>query len=164
MAYEVTEMAVNRFRHIAGEIGRRVGDRGRVRVSAFEVDLTERDLAGWWSASVDGAGVRGYFRAYELNVDRFVGRGWYVSANAGYIANTFEHVTLPDRVANRTLTAGAGFGYSRTGLFGVKRLYFDFSNPVRYYVHGIAETRLGAATVRAHRIVPNTWAFIGYQF
>lgn len=113
---------------------------------------------------MDGAGVRGYFRAYELNVDRFVGRGWYVSANAGYIANTFEHVTLPDRVANRTLTAGAGFGYSRTGLLGVKRLYFDFSNPVRYYVHGIAETRLGAATVRAHRIVPNTWAFIGYQF
>ncbi len=86
-----------------------------------------------------------------------------MSANVGYIANTFEHVTLPDRLQNRTMTAGLGVGYSRTGLFGVRHLCLDVTNPVRYYVHRIPETRLGAATVRRHTVVPNTWVFIGYR-
>lgn len=164
VGYELTEMSMNRFRHFAGEAGYRFGPRYRLRVSVMEVDVTERDLAGWWSASVDGPGVRGYFRAYELHADRFLGRSWYVGGNLGYIANTFEHVTLPVRLANRTLTAGVGAGYSHAGLFGVRRLYLDVSMPIRFYFDGIEETPLGAATVRAHRVVPNTWIFVGYRF
>jgi hypothetical protein len=45
----------------------------------------------------------------------------------------------------------------------VRHLFVDITNPVRYYVHGIRETRLGAATVRRHTVVPNTWVFIGYR-
>lgn len=164
VAYEITEMSINGFRHFAGELGFRFGARHQVRVSIMEVDVSERDLAGWWSASVDGRGVEGYFRAYELNADRFFAGNWYVSGNAGYIANEFRHVTLPDRLKNETLTAGVGVGYSRSNLFGVKRLHLNVAMPVRIYFDGIEETRLGDATVRVHRIVPNTWIFIGYQF
>lgn len=163
VAYELSEMITNRFRNFAIEGGYQVSPRYRIRGSALEVDLTERDLAGWWSASVEGKGVKGYFRAYELNVDRFLTRTWYVSANLGYIGNTFQHVTLPDRIHNDTFVAGLGFGYSRPNLFGVRHLYFDFTNPVRYYFTPIPESRLGAATVRAHTIVPNTWFFVGYK-
>jgi hypothetical protein len=162
-AYEITEMATNRFRNFAGETGYRFNAKYRIRASILEVDLTERDLAGWWSASVDGKGVEGYFRAYEFHADRFLSRGWYLSANVGYIANTFQHVTLPDRLENKTMTAGVGIGYSRAGLFGVEHLFLDVTNPVRYYFNGIAETRLGSATVRAHTVVPNTWIFVGYK-
>lgn len=157
-------MPVNRFRNFAGELRYRFGDRHQVRLSVMEVDVSERDLAGWWSASVRGEGVKGYFRAYELHADRFFRGNWYVSANAGYIANTFELVTLRDRLRNRTPTAGVGIGYSRSNVFGVKGLSVDFTNPIRYYFDDIKETRLGSATVRAHKFVPNTWLFVGFKF
>jgi len=163
-AYELTEMGMNGFRNFAGELGYRFGARHRVRLSVMEVDVSERDLAGWWSAAVDGKGVEGYLRGYEVHGDRFFKGGWYVSLNAGYYANTFEHVTLPERLSNETLTAGLGIGYSRSRLFGVEHLSINFTNPIRYYFHPIEETPLGSATVRTHKIVPNTWLFVGYAF
>lgn len=163
VAYEITEMAMNYFRHFAGEAGFRFG-RNQVRLSVVEVVVSERDLAGWWSAAVDGAGVEGYLRGYELHADRFFKGNWYVSVNAGYYANEFKHVTLPERIWNETLTAGIGIGYSRANLFGIKRLHLDFTMPIRYYFDGIEETMLGEATVNTHKVVPNTWVFIGYRF
>lgn len=164
VAYEISEMSINGFRNFAGEMRYRFGERHQVRLSVMEVKVTERDLAGWWSAAVSGGGVKGYFRAYELHGDRFVKGHWYLSANVGYIANTFEHVTLHDRVTNRTPTAGLGIGYARSNLFGVRGLSINITNPVRYYFHEIRETKLGAATVRAHKLVPNTWLFVGFEF
>jgi hypothetical protein len=72
--------------------------------------------------------------------------------------------TLPGRIWNETPAAGIGIGYSRANLFGIRPLHIDFTMPVRYYFNGIEETKLGDATVRAHKIVPNTWLFIGYKF
>lgn len=164
LAYEISEMGMNNFRHFAGEAGLGFGTRYRARLSVMEVAVTERDLAGWWSAAVDGRNVRGYLRGYELHVDRFFKDHWYVSANAGYYANEFRHTRLDRRIWNETLTAGVGIGYSRTNLLGVKRLHLDVSLPIRYYFDGIDETRLGDATVNEHRIVPNTWVFVGYRF
>jgi hypothetical protein len=157
-------MSINGFRNFAGEARYRFGGRHQVRLSVMEVSVTERDLAGWWSAAVSGKGVKGYFRAYEVHADRFFRGHWYLSANAGYIANTFEHVTLPERLTNRTPTAGIGIGYARTNVFGVRGLSINFTNPVRYYFHEIKETKLGAATVRVHKFVPNTWLFVGFRF
>ena len=163
-AYEITEMGMNNFRHFAGEAGFRFGPKHQVRFSVMEVAVTERDLAGWWSAAVEGKGVRGYLRGYELHADRFFRGHWYLSANAGYYANEFRHVTLPQRIWNETLTAGIGIGYSRANLFGIKHLQFDFTMPIRYYFDGIEKTRLGEATVNVHKVVPNSWVFIGYRF
>lgn len=163
-AYELSEMSINGFRNFAGELRYRFEGRHQIRLSIMEVKVSERDLAGWWSAAVSGRGVRGYFRAYELHADRFFKRHWYLSANAGYIANTFEHVTLPDRLTNRTPTAGLGIGYARSNLFGIRALSINVTNPVRYYFHEIKETKLGSATVRVHKFVPNTWLFVGFRF
>lgn len=163
-AYELSEMSINGFRNFAGELRYRFEGRHQIRLSIMEVRVTERDLAGWWSAAVSGRGVKGYFRAYELHADRFFKGHWYLSANAGYIANTFEHVTLPDRLTNRTPTAGLGIGYARSNLFGIRGLSVNVTNPVRYYFHEIKETKLGSATVRVHKIVPNTWIFVGLRF
>jgi len=163
-AYEITEMSMNRFRNFAGEVGYRFGPRYQLRFSVMEVNVTEHDLAGWWSASVDGKGVQGYFRAYEVHADRFWKKGWHAGLNAGYIANSFETVSLSDHLSNRTTTLGVGIGYAHANLFGVPHLYFEFSNPIRFYFDDIPETRLGMATVRPHKVVPNTWLFLGYRF
>jgi hypothetical protein len=131
----------------------------------MEVNLTERHLASSWeSYAVDGKGVKGYFRGYELHADRFFWGNWYLGSNVGYYADRYEHVTLPARVKNETGTVGIGLGYSRTNLFGIKHLFMDFSNPFRYYFHQIKETTLGDATVRSHIIVNNMWLFVGYRF
>ncbi|MCL4821066.1 MAG: hypothetical protein KJ067_18165 [Vicinamibacteria bacterium] len=164
VAYELTEMAMNGFRNFAGEVGFRFGPRSQVRLSVMEVRVSERDLAGWWSAAVDGPGVEGYLRAYEVEADRFFKGNWYAGLNAGFVANRFSHVRLPERLSHRTATAGVTLGYSRAGLFGWRRLHLDVAMPMRLYLDGIAETRLGDATVRAHKIVPNTWVFVGYRF
>lgn len=163
-AYEITEMGMNNFRHFAGEVGFRFGPKHQLRLSVMEVAVTERDLAGWWSAAVDGKGVRGYLRGYELHADRFFHGHWYVSANAGYYANEFRHITLPQRIWNETLTAGVGIGYTKPNLFGIEHLHLDFTMPIRYYFDGIEETKLGSATVNVHKVVPNSWVFIGYRF
>jgi hypothetical protein len=164
LSYEISEMAMNNFSHFAGEAGFRFNPKHQLRLSVMEVAVSERDLAGWWSAAVDGRGVEGYLRVYELSVDRFFRGNWYVSANTGYFANEFHHMSLPQRLWNETLTAGIAIGYSRANVFGVRPLHIDFTMPVRYYFNGIEETKLGDATVRVHRIVPNTWLFIGYKF
>ncbi|MCG3158469.1 MAG: hypothetical protein DKINENOH_05113 [bacterium] len=163
-SYEITEMAVNNFRNFAGEAGFRFDQKHQVRLTVMEVAVSERDLAGWWSAAVEGKGVEGYLRVYEMSVDRFFGGNWYYGANAGYIANEFRHVTLLQRIWNETLTAGIAIGYSRANLFGIRRLHINLTMPVRFYFNGIEETKLGDATVRTHKIVPNTWLFIGYKF
>jgi hypothetical protein len=164
VAYEITEMGMNNFRHFAGEAGFRFGTRYQARLSVMEVAVTERDLAGWWSAAVDGRDVHGYLRGYELHIDRFFKGHWYASANAGYYANEFRHARLDRRIWNETLTAGVGIGYSRTNFLGVKHLLLDVTLPIRYYFDGIDETRLGDATVNAHKFVPNSWIFLGYRF
>jgi hypothetical protein len=120
VGYETLEMAMNRFRNFAGEVGYRFGPRYQIRMSVMEVDLTERHLSSSWeSAAVDGPGVEGYFRGYELHADRFLKGNWYIGGNVGYYADTYEHVQLPDRVDNETLTVGFGIGYARPAPFPV---------------------------------------------
>ncbi len=164
VGYEVSEMAMNGFRHFAGEAGIRLNRRHQIRLTVMEVVVSERDLAGWWSAAVDGEGVAGYLRAYELSADRFFHGNWYAGINAGYIANEFRHVTLDERIWHETVTAGVAVGYARANVFGVRRVHINFTMPARIYLDDIDETQLGQATVRAHRVVPNTWLFIGYWF
>jgi hypothetical protein len=130
----------------------------------MEVDLTKRHLASSWeSYAVDGDDVEGYFRGYEVHLDRFVRGNWYVGVNLGYYEDTYEHTDLAERVHNETLTVGAGLGYSRSGLFGVEPLHINFNVPLRYYFDSLDETKLGDATVRKHLLVNNMWLFIGVK-
>lgn len=165
VAYETLEMAMNKFQYFAGEVGYRYNQDKQVRLTIAEVNLTERHLSSSWEAyAVDGNNVEGYLRGYELNHDWFFHGGWYFSANIGYFHDYYEHQITKEEIENKTLTIGSGVGYITDNLFGVDRLYMNFSNPIRYYFNDIEETTLGESTVRQHSIVNNMWLFIGYKF
>jgi hypothetical protein len=155
-------MAMNGFRNFAGEVGYRFDDRHRVSLSIMEVRLTERHLrSGWESAAVDGAGVSGYFRNYELHATRRLWRGAYLSLAAGYAHDRYVHGESGDEISNHTATAGLGLGWRWDDPFSIPHSYVDLSIPARYYVDPIEETQLGDATVRSHTLVNNIWLFVG---
>ena len=165
VAYETLEMAMNKFRHFAGEVGYQFGAKYRARITIMEVDLTERHLSSSWEAgAVDGEGVVGYFRGYEVHADRFVYRNWYVSGSLGYYADSYEHEERNESLENQTMTVGSGIGYQRDNLFGVRHLYVNFNIPLRYYFNRIEETEWGDTTIRPHVVVNNIWLFVGYKF
>lgn len=165
VGYETLEMSQNKFRNFAGQIGYRLDSRYRARLTVMEVKLTERHLASKWeSAAVEGRNVEGYFRGYEIHVDRFFSKSWYVSGSVGYYADTYEHTLSEASVKSRTMTVGGGVGFLKRDLFGVKRLSLDASIPVRYYFNHIERTKLGDATIRPHIVVNNIWVFVGFEF
>jgi hypothetical protein len=165
VGYETLEMAMNEFGHFAGEVGYRFGPAYQIRLTIMEVNLTERHLSSpWEAAAIDGKNVEGYLRGYELHIDRFIARRWYVSGNVGYYEDTYSHTELDESLKSRTLTVGSGVGYTRADLFGIRGLYVNVNIPVRYYLNKIEETRWGDTTVRPHVVVNNIWLFVGYQF
>jgi len=162
VGYEIFEMAMNEFRYFAGELAYRFDDRYRLRLTVMEVDLTERHLgSSWESEAIDGSGVSGYFRGYELHLQRFVWRGFYLSGAAGYFHDLYEEDASGQRVSNHTPTLGVGLGYNWREPFGIPYLYLDLAMPFRFYFNDIEEQQLGDATVRRHLIVNNLWLFIG---
>jgi hypothetical protein len=54
--------------------------------------------------------------------------------------------------------------YKLRNLFGVKRLFINPSNPIRYFFDPVEETLVGTGTVREIRIAPSAWVFIGFSF
>jgi hypothetical protein len=164
VAYEALEMAMNEFRNFAGEVGYRFGPKWQARLTMMEVNLTERHLASKWeSAAVDGPDVTGYMRGYEAHLDRFFAGNWYLSGAAGYYEDSYRHTVLDASIHNRTLTVGAGIGYSRSNLVGVERLYLNLHVPVRYYFNPIEETKWGETRILPHVVVNNVWLFVGFR-
>jgi hypothetical protein len=165
MGYEALEMSMNRFRNFAGQLAYRLDSRHRARLSVMEVKLTERHLSSKWeAAAVDGNNVEGYLRGYEAHLDRFFSKNWYVSGSVGYYEDTYQHTLSEALLENRTPTVGAGVGFLKRDLFGVKGLSLDASLPVRYYFNRIEKTKLGDATIRPHVVVNNLWLFVGLEF
>ncbi len=162
IGYELMEMAMNRFQYFAGEAGYAFNDRYRVRLTAMEVNLTERHLSNEYeAAAIDGDGVSGYFRGYELHLQRRMWRGLYLSGAVGYAGDRYEHEESGDELVSHTPTVGIGVGYRWKNPLSIPHLYFDLAVPVRYYINPIDETPLGDATVRPHVVVNNIWLFIG---
>ncbi len=164
-AYEFLEMTMNNFQNFAGEAGYRFDDANQVRLTIMEVKQTERHLSNKYEAmAIDGGHVRGYFRDYEINCDRYFANHFYFSANISYVRNIYEHTQLDARVDHTSLTVGTGIGYTHGSLFGIDHLFVNFSIPVRYYLNHLEETKLGNSTVRPHIVVNNIWLFLGYKF
>jgi hypothetical protein len=156
VGYETLEMAMNEFTNFAGEVGYRLDEKSRVRLTIMEVSLTERHLSSSWeAAAVDGSDVEGYFRGYEMHYDRFFKRRFYVSANIGYYNDLYEHTKLDEEVENTSVTLGSGLGFQQSQLFGVDHLYLNFSIPVRFYFSKLEETKLGDTKIREHIVVNN---------
>jgi hypothetical protein len=162
IGYELLEMAMNGFQYFAGEVGYAFDDRHRLRLTAMEVKLTERHLSSEYeAAAIDGEGVTGYLRAYELHYQRRMWRGLYLSGAIGYTRDRYKHEESGDELINHTPTVGLGVGYRWKNPLSVPHLYVDLAVPVRYYINPIDETQLGDATVRPHVVVNNIWLFIG---
>ncbi len=165
VAYEILEMSMNDFQYFAGEIGYRFEKKNQIRLTVMEVKLTERHLSDKYEAlAIKGGNVKGYFRNYEINYDRFFSKHWYVSLNSGYANDKYQHTKLGAGIDHKTFTIGTGVGYIHSNLFGIKHFFLNFSIPVRYYFNHIEETKLGDSTVRPHIIVNNMWLFLGYKF
>jgi Protein of unknown function, DUF481 len=164
--YEILEMSMNNFKNFAGEIGYRFDSNNEVRLVIMDVNLTERHLSNKYQAhATDNKGnVKGFFKRYEVNYDRFFSQHWYYMANVGWSHDHYQHVLLDENVDNKTTTIGSGIGYKYTNPLGINHLYVNLSYPVRYFFHPIRETKLGDTTVRKHIIVDNLWLFIGYEF
>ena len=163
--YELMEMAMNRFQYFAGEFGYAFDDRYRLSLSIMEVNLTERHLSsGWESSAIDGDGVAGYLRSYELHLKRRMWRGLYLSGGVGYARDRYVHEASGMELVSQTPTLGVGFGWRWQEPLSIPHLYIDLAVPVRYYFNRIEETALGDATVRPHVVVNNIWLFIGAQW
>lgn len=167
MGYETLEMAMNKFQYFAGEFGYRMSPNHQFRLMIGEVNLTERHLSNKYeAAAVDGENVQGYFRIYELNYDRFFGKNkrWYYGANAGYVYDVYEHLTLDHELKNHTLTIGPHIGFQEMNLFNIEHLYVNFSVPFRFYFNSIPEQQWGETKILKHQFVNNIWLFVGYRF
>lgn len=163
---ELFELAMNNGKKYAGEVGYRIDEKYQIRFTFMDILLTERHLASDTEAyAIDGNNVKGIFKAYEFNLDRFITKRIYASINYGYHENRYTHTVLQNSsVGNSTATIGTGIGYFRKNLFGFERAYLNLNMPIRYYVNELEETRLGDATVRPHVIVNNLWLFVGVVF
>lgn len=165
VALELFELGMNDFENFAGEIGHRFNDKYQARLTIMDVQLTERHLRSVEAAAIDGKNVEGVFRGYELNLDRYFTKSWYVSLNAGHYTDIYQHQILNDQsLKNETFTIGTGVGYLKQNPFGIKNAYINLNVPLRYYFDSIDETMLGDTTVREHLIVNNLWFFLGIHF
>lgn len=165
VALELFELSMNEFKYFAGEIGHKFNDKYQTRLTIMDVQLTERHLSSNEAAAVDGNNVAGVFRGYEVNLDRYFTKNWYVSVNVGHYTDIYQHVILEDQsLKNETFTVGTGVGYLKQNPFGINHSYINFNVPLRYYFDSIDETMLGDATVREHLIVGNLWLFVGFHF
>ena len=158
-------MGANRFQYFAGDIGFRLSDKSQLRFVVMEVNLTESHLSDdFWAQIIDGEGVTGYMRGYELNYDRFVWRGLYYMINIGYIDMEFESVDLPLRYRNKTFSIGSGIGYRIDLPIFDNRFFINPSIPIRFLTSPFEERNLGSGTVQAFDIAPSVWVFMGFRF
>lgn len=167
VGYETLEMAMNKFQNFAGEFGYRFDNKNQLRLMVGEVNLTERHLSNKFEAvAVDGENVKGYFRIYELNYDRFFGKkkNWYASGSAAYVRDKYEHLISTNQIDNQTATVGFGVGYQKRNLLKIKHLYVNFSIPFRYYFNDIPKMQWGDTKILPHKFVNNIWLFVGYHF
>ena len=162
VGYETLEMAMNRFKNFAGELGYRFNSRFQARLTIMEVSLTERHLSSRFeAAAIDGDGVTGYFRGYEAHLQWYPWRRLYLSGGIGYYHDMYDHKKSGEVLRNHTPTVGVGVGYTWNEPLGIPYLYADAAMPFRFYFNSIDETRLGGARVRTHLIVNNLWLFLG---
>lgn len=165
IAYDLGEMAFNKFRNFGGEAGVKFGNQHMLRFVYMNVKLTEGHLSSDFAQAVDGDNVEGLMKGYELFYDVPVYKTLYLGTGVGYYNDYYNHTILEDAsVENTSPTLGIAISFRESNLFKVKGLYYNFSVPIRYYFNKLEETNLGDSIVNEHLIQNNIWFFIGYEF
>ncbi len=170
IAYDLGEMAFNRFQNFAGEVGYKFKNDHMIRFVYLNIKLTEEHLSSDFAMAVDGENVTGLWHGYELLYDipiyRFKGGNGFVygGLSAGYHENSYQHTILNESVEHNTGTIGFDIGYRESNVLKVKGLYLNFQIPIRYNFKTLEETMLGEATVNKSVFGQNISFFIGYEF
>lgn len=164
-SYEILEMSVNNFRYFAGDIAYALNDHEQLRFVVMEVALSERHLADdVWSKIAEGPDLTGYMRGYEITLDHFVTRRFYVMLNAAFIHLDFEHRQTKQQYRNDTFSLGTGFGYKWNLPILNERIFINPSIPIRYFFNPVEETIMGTSKINSIALAPSVWLFIGYEF
>ncbi|MDE8602708.1 hypothetical protein M3I01_007190 [Marinomonas sp. RSW2] len=165
VGYELVEMGLNEFDEFAGEVGYNFDSVNQVRLVRMDVNLKERHLKSDEASAVTGSGVTGSFEGWEISYDRYLFDGnFFVSLNAGEYEFDYYHKNLNEMSENKSITLGAGLGYTDSNFLDVEGLYLRFSYPIRFLVDKVDEKQLGSATVNELKTLDNVWFFLGYAF
>lgn len=164
-SYEILEMSVNNFHYFAGDLAYTLSENEQLRFVVMEVALSERHLADdVWSKIAEGPNLTGYMRGYEITLDHFVTRRFYVMLNAAFIHLDFEHRLTKQQYRNDTFSLGTGFGYKWNLPILNERIFINPSIPIRYFFNPVEETIMGTSKINAITLAPSVWLFIGYEF
>ena len=166
--YELTEMAMNKFRNYALEFGCRTDKYKAVRVVAMDVVQSEAHLASpWQSMGVDGPNVTGQMQSYALNYDHFIGkrRRAYWGPIITYSHYRYQHTISSQSVDQWIPELGIELGYRISRFLGVPHLYVNASVPFRFMMNPLHERVWdGETTINEHIQSINLWLFLGLEF
>jgi len=164
IGYELGEMVLNDFKHVAGEVGYNLPNDRSIRLTYMNVALSEEHLSSSSAGAVDGDNVAGLWRGAELYYDFPVSKHIYISPSVGYYNTKYWHEFLDESVKNKSMTAGVALSYLGDNVLGAKEFYWKFSLTYRYNFNAIERTMLGDSVVvdGTHETIP--WIFVGYRF
>ena len=162
--YELGEMALNRFRHFAGEAGYVFENRQAVRVSIMNVALSERHLSSSEASAVNGNNVEGRWRGLDVYFDFPVFSNFYLSPSIGYHDTQYTHTILNESVTHNSGSAGVALSYVGNDVLGFTQLYWRLSLTYKYFFNSQSDASLGDTMINggSSEFVP--LLFIGHRF
>jgi len=162
VAYDLGEMAFNNFKHLASEFGYRFDNSQSLRLSYFNVALSERHLSSAEASAVDGDNVKGLWHGVDIFFP--ITKKINMSPSIGYHNHKYSHTILEASVSYSSPTVGIAITYQGDNVFGFDELYWKFSVAFNYNFKSDGETLLGDATVRGGSSDYYPQLFIGYEF
>lgn len=163
VGYEMLEMIGADYKNFAGEVGYRWGD-GELRFVGLDVQLNEDHLTSDYAKIVEGSGVEGELKGYELYSNWYFSGNWYYMFNIGYIKLNFHDKISGEWYRNDSLMAGSGIGYNWRQPFGIPGLYINPHFPFRFLFDPIEQKQFTKAKVMDLGLAFNVWLFVGMEF
>jgi len=162
---ETLVMVLNDYADIAGEIGYRINERIQVRFTLMDIEKTETHFVNSYrTKGIKGDDVQANYQGYELHLDLFLTKYFYLSGSTGFYKDSYKHLISDKKISNKSYTIGAGIGFRKCGILISDQLYFNLNIPIRYYFNNIEQVCLGNTTIECDEVINNIWFFIGYQF
>lgn len=163
--YEFGEMAFNEFKHVAGEVGYKFDSKKALRISFFDVALSERHLSSSEARAVDGRDVEGSWRGIDVYYDFPVTDNIYISPSVGYHDTVYSHTILDQSVSNASSSAGFAVSYLGDNVLGFSQLYWRFSLTFTHRFNPQDKTILGNTVINEESFFETIpLIFVGYRF
>jgi len=164
VGYDLGEMAFNDFKHFSGEVGYRFENDNAVRLSYFNIALSERHLSSNEAAAVDGDNVEGLWRGLDIYYDLPISNGFFFSPAIGYHDYRYSHVFLEESVRFKSAATSVAVSYLGDDFLGIDNIYWKFSIAFTYRFSPHERTILGDSVVNGGVFDYYPQLFIGYEF